>query len=84
MCNKVLDPLGLFSKPETPAVVAQSPLADQAKIEADAQAKAAQARTDRKRRIRASSLLATGGAGDMTAPVTGQPTAIGAKATLGS
>lgn len=69
---------------KTPAVVAQSPLADQAKIDADAASKAAQAKTDRKRRVRASSLLATGGAGDTTAPVTGQPSAIAAKPTLGA
>ena len=68
---------------KTPSVVQQSPLADQAGIDADARAKAGQARTDRKRRIRASSLLATGGGGDTTEPITGQPSAVGGKATLG-
>lgn len=69
--------------PKTPDVVAQSPLADQGAIDAEARAKAGQARSDRRRRIRASSLLATGGAGDTSDVVTGQPSAIGGKATLG-
>lgn len=64
-----------------PIVVRESPLADQAKAEADAAAKAAQATTARRRRVRASSLLATGGEGDLSAPVTAQPAA---KQTLGS
>lgn len=66
-----------------PQVVSQSPLKDQAAIDAEALTKSAQARADRKRRVRASSLLATGGAGDTTDVVTGQPTAIAAKSTLG-
>lgn len=69
--------------PKPPAVTQQSPLADQAKIDADAAAKAAQARTDRRRRQRGSSLMATMGGGDTTDPMTGQPTAIGGKSTLG-
>lgn len=73
----------LFGGGKTPPVVAQSPIADQAVIDGDAKAKAGQARSERQRRMRASSLLATGGGGDTTAPVTGQPTAVGGKATLG-
>lgn len=60
---------------KTPPVVQQSPLADQAKIDAEAAGKAAQAKSARRARIRASSLLATSGAGDTTQPVTGQPIA---------
>jgi hypothetical protein len=65
----------------TPQVVRDSPLADQAKIDADAAAKSQQQSTQRKRRIRASSLLASGGGGDLSNPVTGQPEA---KPTLGA
>jgi hypothetical protein len=68
-------------KPSTPAVVRESPVADQAKIDAEASVKANQDSTLRKRRIRASSLLATGGQGDTTAPVTGS---VSAKPTLGA
>lgn len=74
---------GLFGGGKTPPVVQSSPLADQAKIDAEAAAKAAQARTDRKRRVRASSLLATSGAGDTSDVVTGQPSAVSGKSTLG-
>lgn len=66
---------------ETPTVVRESPIADQAQIDADATAKAGQERTVRRRRLRASSLLATGGQGDTEAPVTGQATA---KPSLGA
>jgi hypothetical protein len=65
----------------TPQVIRDSPLADQARIDADAAAKARQESTQRKRRIRASSLLASGGGGDLSNPVTGQPEA---KPTLGA
>lgn len=64
-----------------PVVVRESPLADQAKADAEASSKAAQATTARRRRVRASSLLATGGEGDTSAPLTAQPAA---KQTLGS
>lgn len=65
---------------EAPPVVYQSPKADQAAIDAAASASAAQDRTKRRRSVRASSLLATGGEGDLSSPVTGSPSA---KATLG-
>jgi len=65
-----------------PVVVRESPLADQAKADAEAASKAAQATTARRRRVRASSLLATGGEGDTSAPLTAQPYAA-AKQTLG-
>ena len=65
----------------TPAVVRQDPVADQAAIDAQAAGTAAQERTARKRRIRANSLLATGGQGDTVAPITGQAAA---KPTLGA
>lgn len=74
----------LTNQPETPAVVGSSPIADQAKIDADAAAKAAQEKTQLRRRLRASSLLATGGQGDALAPLTGQPSAIAGKTTLGA
>jgi len=66
---------------KTPPVVSSSPLKDQAKIEADANAKALQEATARKRRQRSSSLLASGGAGDESEITTGSA---GAKATLGA
>lgn len=65
-----------------PPVVYQSPRADQAAIDAEAAGAAARDRTRRRRSVRASSLLATGGQGDMTSPVTGSPAAAG-KQTLG-
>ncbi len=72
---------GITGNVSTPTVVRESPLADQAKLDAAAAAKAAAENTARKRRLRASSLLATGGAGDATNVVTGQTMA---KPTLGA
>lgn len=69
---------------DAPPVIASSPVADQAGIEADAAAKAAQEKTQLRRRLRASSLLATGGSGDALSPLTGQPSAIASKSTLGA
>lgn len=66
-----------------PPVVQPSPIADQAKADAEAAGKAAQAKTQRKRMARASSLLATGGGGDLSSPVTGLPSAQ-SKPTLGA
>lgn len=66
-----------------PSVVRSSPIADQAKADADAAGKSAQAKTARKRAARASSLLATGGSGDPSNPVTGLPSAQ-SKPTLGA
>jgi hypothetical protein len=65
-----------------PPVVQPAPIVDQAKIDADAAAKAAQGKSQRRRMARASSLLATGGGGDLSSPVTGLPSAQ-SKSTLG-
>jgi hypothetical protein len=77
MCGS---PTGGFDKLSDPAVgpavnEIQRKAAEEAaaKITADASNKAAQERTLRRRRIRASSLLASGGAGDDASLVTGQP-----------
>lgn len=70
-------------KSSTPPVVYQSPKADQDAIDAKAAGDAAQDRTRRRRAMRSSSLLATGGAGDLSNPVTGSPMASG-KPTLGA
>lgn len=64
-----------------PTVVRESPIADQAKIDAEAAAKASQEKLQRRRRLRASSLLATGGAGDTAVTASGTPAA---KPTLGA
>lgn len=64
-----------------PTVVRESPKADDARIQAEAAAKAAEERAGAKRRRKNQSLLATGGGGDTTAPETAAP---GGKATLGS
>lgn len=70
---------------DTPTVVRESPLADQAKIDSEAAAAGAAEKTARKRRMRASSLLATGGMGDASAPSTATPGAApGTKTTLGA
>ncbi len=66
-----------------PPVVQSSPVADQAKADAEAAGKSAQAKTQRRRMARASSLLATGGEGDLSSPVTGLPSAQ-SKPTLGA
>ncbi len=66
----------LFGSKDTPPIVRESPAADQAKLEAEAAQKA----TSRRRRLRASSLLATGGQGDATTASTAAPAA---KQTLG-
>lgn len=66
---------------DTPVVVRESPIADQAGIDTAAADKAAQEKATRRRKLRASSLLATGGVGDTSSPVTGLPNA---KPTLGA
>ena len=66
-----------------PPVVQSSPVADQGKADSEASGKSAQAKTQRRRMARASSLLATGGTGDMASPVTGLPSAQ-SKPTLGA
>jgi len=80
MCGSLLG--GLLGGGDKPEVVYQSPRADAAKAEAEANAKAnakaAQSKTMQRRRMRASSLLATGGDGDMTGIGT-----VGGKQTLG-
>lgn len=76
MCGQLLG--GLLGGGDKPEVVYQSPRADAAKAEAEANAKAAQSKTMQRRRMRASSLLATGGDGDMTGIGT-----VGGKQTLG-
>lgn len=65
-----------MTKKSTPSVIRESPLADQAKIEGEAASRA----SARRRRIRASSLLATGGQGDTSSAATALPAA---KQTLG-
>lgn len=67
--------------PAAPPVVRETPKVDQAKIEADAAARAQQQAAARRRRVRSSSLLASGGAGDPTSPLT---TATSGKPTLGA
>ena len=76
MCGSLLG--GLLGGGDKPEVVYQSPRADAAKAEAEANSKAAQSKTMQRRRMRASSLLATGGDGDMTGIGT-----VGGKQTLG-
>ena len=71
----------ISSSGKKPPVVQSSPVKDQAKIEAEAQAKAMQEQTARKRRQRGASLLASGGGGDES-PI--QTAGAGAKASLGA
>ena len=68
---------------KSPPIVQSTPLADQAAADAKAAGDAAQDRTRRRRSMRASSLLATGGDGDLSNPVTGAPSVAG-KPTLGA
>lgn len=67
-----------------PVVVRENPAAEQARIEAAAASTAAQKTNARRQRVRANSLLAQGGAGDTSSPLTGQPMAVAGKATLGA
>lgn len=60
------------------------PAQQQGKLVADAASTATQERLARRRRLRVHSLLATGGAGDTRDIVTGQPTALAGKQTLGA
>ena len=75
-----LDAIFGGGKSSPPPVVQSSPIADQAKIEADAAAKAAQERTAQRRRQRGNSLLAQGAQGDQGLG----DTTPGAKPTLGA
>lgn len=80
MCSvfeKLTGLFGIGGSNKTPPVIRESPAADQAKIEGEAAQKAA----SRRRRVRASSLLATGGQGDMSTADTAVPAA---KQTLGA
>lgn len=70
-------------KGDGPTVLRESPKADADKAAADAASKAGADKLATKRRRAAASLLATGGQGDTSSPVTGLPAATG-KATLGS
>lgn len=83
MCGGIIESIFGGGDSSPPPVVQTSPIADQAKVDADAAGKSAQAKTARKRAARASSLLATGGSGDLSNPVTGLPSAQ-SKPTLGS
>lgn len=82
MCGIVKSIFG-GGEQSAPPVVYQTPKADQASADAEAAGVAAQDRTRRRRSVRASSLLATGGQGDLSNPVTGTPMAAG-KPTLGA
>jgi len=72
---------GMGDDAPAPQVVRESPKADDARIQAEAAAKAAGERSATKRRRKYQSLLATGGAGDTTAPAVSAPAG---KATLGA
>lgn len=67
-----------------PAVVREAPKVDDAKIQSDAAAEAAQDKTATKRRRRYQSLLATGGSGDPSTATTGIAGASAGKPTLGA
>lgn len=84
MCGILDKILGTDEKEKTapaPAVVREQPKADDARIQAEAAAKASEERTATKRRRKYQSLLATGGGGDAEAPAVSAP---GGKATLGA
>ena len=66
----------MTKKTPGPQVIKESPLKDQAEIEAAA-------RMAGRRRARGTSLLATGGAGDTSPLSVGQPGATAVKTTLG-
>lgn len=66
-----------------PVVIRDAPKADAAKIAAEAAAAASADSLNRRRRIRASSLLATGGQGDPNMPLATTPSATPGKDKLG-
>lgn len=83
MCGNILGGLlGDGERDTPPVVVYQSPRADAAAADAAAASASAQARTRRRRAVRASSLLATGGQGDLGSSGGTTPTAAG-NTTLG-
>lgn len=77
-------PVAAAASAPAPAVVRSDPVADDAKVQADAAAKAASERTTTTRRRKYSSLLATGGGGDVSAVSTMAPAAQAGKQTLGA
>jgi hypothetical protein len=82
--GSLLDKTGLVDKAQTPVVVASNPAADAKAAEAKAAQTAAADKLATNRRRRAASLLATGGAGDPTQPMTAAPAATAGKPTLGA
>lgn len=68
---------------DTPTIVRETPAADASANADKANSEAAQAKLAAKRRRAAASLLATGGSGDSSSPVTGLPAAQG-KQQLGT
>jgi hypothetical protein len=82
MCGNFLGGLFGGGERDTPPVVYSSPRADQERADAEAASRSAQDRTKRRRAQRASSLLATGGQGDLGSSGIAAPSASG-NATLG-
>lgn len=67
-----------------PPVVAPAVVQDTDKAAAESASAGIAARSQRKRALRAQSLLATGATGDSSNVITGQPAAAAGKATLGA
>lgn len=82
MCGDFLS--GIFGGDTPPPVVAPAVGADTDKAAADASSAGIKQRSDRKRAMRAQSLLATGAGGDESNVVTGLPAATATKNKLGA
>ena len=82
MCGNFLD--GIFGGGTPPPVVTPAVGADTDKAAADAASAGIKQRSDRKRAMRAQSLLATGAGGDESNVVTGLPAATALKSKLGA
>lgn len=75
----------MMADPKTPQMPqTPEPLKDMENASASAAAAGISDRIKRRRALRAQSLLATGGPGDTSNPVTGAPSATAGKATLGA
>ncbi len=82
MCGYFLNKI--FGGSTPPPVVTPAVSVDTDKAAADAASAGIKQRSDRKRAMRAQSLLATGAGGDDTNVVTGLPAATAAKTKLGA
>ena len=84
MCGGIIESILGGGGSSPPPVVAPAVAADTDKSAADAASKGITERANRRRALRAQSLLATSAGGDTGNVITGQQSAVAGKATLGA